>query len=399
VLREGATADAGELQEHVARSLADFKVPRRLVVVDAIPKGPTGKQQRMGLAARLGLDRPSDESGDAPYEAPRTPLESALGALWERVLGADRVGRDDDFFQLGGDSILGAELITRLSEAGIERTDVPLAVLAWAPTVASLAAWLETGERASAGALVPVRSDGALPPLYFVHGGDGDVVALAGLARFLPDRPFVCVRSPALDGEAPSRDVASIAGRYADEIAASAGQGAIAVGGICTGGPIALEVGRELSARGREVGALVLVDPTAAPRRGDGPLAVLRTHLESSGGSRGLVRTSRARAAKLARRLGALPALSAPEERARRSEEAMAAAVRKHRLVPYPGPMTVIHSDGFPTPRPLWEWVAAGGLEWHEIEGPHSSLLRGDRIDVLGEVLAASLEGEPTAAR
>jgi acyl-CoA synthetase (AMP-forming)/AMP-acid ligase II/thioesterase domain-containing protein len=401
VLRPGAAAEPAELQQFLAGAVADFKVPRRLLVVDAIPKGPTGKLQRIGLAAALGLDRPpGPDEAERPFEPPATPLESALAALWGRVLDVEPVGRHDDFFQLGGDSVLAAEVVARLGEAGVEREDVPLAALAWAPTVAALAGWLEELADTARTPLVPIRSEGGRPPLFFVHGGPGDVVAIAGLARFLDDeQPLVCLRSPVLDGEDPARDVTSAASRYAAEIASYRPEGALAVAGICTSGPVALEIARELQRRGREVSSLVLVDPTPSPREGDGRL---RARLDAAARLRRprvAARFARQRVAVLVRSgVGALVPGSPAKARSLRSERAMAAAAKRHRLVPYPGRVAVIHSDGFPTPRRLWEWVAAGGLEWREIPGDHPRLLLADRIAVLGETLAAALAEHGRAA-
>jgi len=120
-----------ELRRFAADRLAPFKVPRRVLVVDEIPKGPTGKMQRIGLAAQLGLSLlDSDEDakggmGAAPDEfvAPRTPLEETLAALWGQVLGVERVGVHDSFLALGGDSVLAAQILARVHDTiGVEIT-------------------------------------------------------------------------------------------------------------------------------------------------------------------------------------------------------------------------------------------------------------------------------------
>ena len=104
VLREATTVAEGELREFAARRLADFKVPRRILFLDAIPKGPTGKLQRIGLAERLGLTQAAALTEETvPYTPPRTPTEEALAAIWRQVLRVERVGAEDGFLQLGGD--------------------------------------------------------------------------------------------------------------------------------------------------------------------------------------------------------------------------------------------------------------------------------------------------------
>lgn len=133
-----------ELQEFVAQRLAMFKVPDRIVFVTEFPRGPTNKPQRKSLAAALGLlEAHCSQPTSDPFPARlRSVAEERLAALWKSVLGCGTVEMDDDFFQLGGDSISGAQLIARVGEEfGI---DVPLFLLFRIPTLAGLAEWLES---------------------------------------------------------------------------------------------------------------------------------------------------------------------------------------------------------------------------------------------------------------
>lgn len=118
VLRPGAQAGEVELREFAARRLAYFKVPRRLMIVREIPKGPTGKLQRIGLAAKLGLTPPASPPAAEPrgFRAPQNETEAKLCRMWQEILGVETAGADDDFFRLGGDSILAAQFLKRLRE-------------------------------------------------------------------------------------------------------------------------------------------------------------------------------------------------------------------------------------------------------------------------------------------
>jgi acyl-CoA synthetase (AMP-forming)/AMP-acid ligase II len=94
ILRPGAAASEAELRAFAAERLADFKVPDRVLIVDTLPKGPTGKLQRIGLAQKLGLatlDAPSNPS------AARTPVEETLIAIWQEVLRREGMGIHDHF--------------------------------------------------------------------------------------------------------------------------------------------------------------------------------------------------------------------------------------------------------------------------------------------------------------
>lgn len=138
VLRDGAEVSERALRELVASRLSYFKVPRRILVLDAIPKGATGKPQRIGLAARLGLTADARRVSDEAPVAPRTPIEEIVAAAWADVVGAAPRGVHDDFFEAGGDSIRATQVVARVREMlGVELT---LLEFFDAPTVAEVAA-------------------------------------------------------------------------------------------------------------------------------------------------------------------------------------------------------------------------------------------------------------------
>ncbi len=117
VLREGQTVTAGELRQCAAASLADFKVPRQIVFVHVIPKGPTGKIQRIGLAEKLkGELETFTRQEAAGTTKPRNPLEDELLSIWQQVLENEQIGVQDDFLALGGESIQAARILTRVNE-------------------------------------------------------------------------------------------------------------------------------------------------------------------------------------------------------------------------------------------------------------------------------------------
>ena len=118
VLHQHAVATEQDIRLFTARRLADSKVPRRVYIVEELPRTPIGKLQRVGLIERLGLmasgpGQPAMGIGDT---APRTPTEEALSGLWAQVFGLSRVGVHDDFFLMGGDSLLAMQLIARICE-------------------------------------------------------------------------------------------------------------------------------------------------------------------------------------------------------------------------------------------------------------------------------------------
>ncbi|MEW1749997.1 non-ribosomal peptide synthase/polyketide synthase [Streptomyces angustmyceticus] len=154
--------DTEALRAHARQTLPDYLVPTAFVPLTALPLSTNGKVDRAALPAPgTGTDRP------APV-APRTEAERRTAAIWAEVLGVPDVGVEDDFFALGGDSILSIRLTSRLAEAfGTDLT--PRAVFTH-PTPAGLAALLTQGEQAPAGqgAILPAPRDTA-PPLSFAQ--------------------------------------------------------------------------------------------------------------------------------------------------------------------------------------------------------------------------------------
>ncbi len=154
-----ATFIERELRAFLRQRLPDHMVPAVLVVLDVLPLTPNRKIDRKALPA------PEQRRAEEAFLAPRTPVEEVLAGIWAQLLGLERVGAADDFFALGGHSLLGTQVMSRLRAAfGIE---LPLRALFEAPTLADLAARVEEARRDgaiwSAPPLAPVPRQGPLP--------------------------------------------------------------------------------------------------------------------------------------------------------------------------------------------------------------------------------------------
>ena len=186
VLHTPGSITASALQEFVATRLAAFKVPRQIVLVDELPKGATGKVQRLGLAEKFGL-RAADTAVTSEAEAfaaPTTPLEEQLAAIWTHVLGSEHVSRHDDFFRLGGDSILATQFLVRVRDT--LHAEVSFPAFFALPTIAGLAQHIATAGQTcgtlSTPVLQPISRQEALP-LSFAQQ------RLWFLAQLYPDSP------------------------------------------------------------------------------------------------------------------------------------------------------------------------------------------------------------------
>jgi oxalate---CoA ligase len=130
VLRERAAATEPMIRHYLFGRLADFKVPSQVLIVDEIPKGATGKVRRIGLAEKFARHLKRG------FVAPRNDLEREVADIVAEVLGLARVGVDDNFFALGGDSLRATRVISRLRAA--LRVNFPIATVFKQPTVAEL---------------------------------------------------------------------------------------------------------------------------------------------------------------------------------------------------------------------------------------------------------------------
>ena len=200
VLRESALATAAELRVFVAERLAPYKVPRRVVVVDAIPRGPSGKLVRTNLAEVLGLTAPSSDAVALPYIEPRDELELELRGIWQRVLGLDvPPSTDVEFFDLGGDSLHAAELLVDVETSFGRRLSAT--VFVDDATVRGMAAQVRAPPSDAAFVtVIPVQPTGSKPPLFCLLRA-GSIVATRYLASGLgPDQPVYALWIPSMHG-------------------------------------------------------------------------------------------------------------------------------------------------------------------------------------------------------
>ncbi|HEX8274758.1 MAG TPA: amino acid adenylation domain-containing protein [Longimicrobiaceae bacterium] len=154
----GEAARAGELRDFLRGRLPEHMVPGAFVALESLPLTPSGKLDRRALP------EPAADGG-AEHVAPRTPAEEVLAAIWAEVLGVERVGVEDSFFDLGGHSLLATRVASRARAAlGVE---LPVRALFEAPTVAALAARAEAlrleGRGVRVPPVVPVARERALP--------------------------------------------------------------------------------------------------------------------------------------------------------------------------------------------------------------------------------------------
>ncbi|HEY7499940.1 MAG TPA: amino acid adenylation domain-containing protein [Vicinamibacterales bacterium] len=238
--------------------LPSYMVPAAFVMLSELPRTPNGKLDRGALPA-------PDWSGGLPGRAaatPRTTIEERLLSMWRDVIGVEAIGIDDNFFDIGGRSRLGAQIFARIErEIGAR---LPLATLFEAPTIAALAREIETKANASLlwRSVVPIRATGSGAPVFCVHPVGGNVLAYGDLARRLePAVACYGLQAVGLDGvAAPLTSVEAMARRYVEEIRSIQPRGPYHLCGFSFGGLVAFEMARRLRREGETVGLLALLD-------------------------------------------------------------------------------------------------------------------------------------------
>lgn len=244
---------AVSLREHAAAALPIHMVPSAYVEVAAFPLTPSGKLDRNAL--------PEPEVTAGTGRTAVTDQQKRLCALFSEVLGVSVTGIDDDFFALGGHSLL----LVRLA-AMIRRdlaVEIPVAALMVAPTVAEVAALLaEDGQASdSLAPVLPLRAGGTEPPLFCLHPASGLSWQFAGLKRYLPqDVPIYGLQSPLFSGASLPATIGELAAQYADAVVATAPAGPVRLLGWSFGGSMALLVAQELTRRGRQVDFVGMLD-------------------------------------------------------------------------------------------------------------------------------------------
>lgn len=262
VLRDGAEVTAAELRVFVSNRLAPFKVPRRVIVLDEIPRGRTGKIERSNLATTLGLDQASGtRSVDAPRVEPVDDLERELVAIWQSVLAIDEPPSTDiDFFELGGDSLYATELLTDI-EAAFGRRLTATTFLTGA-TVREMANALRGAPRVDSGAsIVPVQPAGSKPPLFCLLRGGSVVTVRHFTATLGSDQPVYALWYPTMHGPPDAAgSVEEIAAACSDAVREVRPDGPYFLFGHSLGGVVIYETARRLAGLGHEVGLVVLAD-------------------------------------------------------------------------------------------------------------------------------------------
>ena len=243
-------------RENLKRVLPGYMVPGQFVILPKLPVTPNGKLDKKALPA-------PGQAVALPGPAP-TDTETGLIQIWQQMLHTEQVGLDDDFFDLGGHSLIAVQVMSRIETETGRR--LPLSTLFEYPTVRELAQLLGADELTQTHkSLVPIRPQGSLVPIYVIHGIGLNLLNFQSLVAYMnPEQPIYGLQARGLDGtEAPLDNMETIAATYLAEVLAQNPTGPYALAGYSFGGYVAYEMARQLKATGREVKMVGMFDTNA----------------------------------------------------------------------------------------------------------------------------------------
>jgi amino acid adenylation domain-containing protein len=275
----GSEPTVSEMRRHLAERLPPQMIPSGYVQVAALPLNQNLKVDRTALPAPSRA-RPALDHAYAP---PEDPTQAALVHIWQGLLDTEPIGIRDDFFDLGGDSLLVTAMMAAIEEAiGVAAS--PSLFLSGS-TIEHVAAGLSRPGTADA-QVVPVQADGARPPLYFLHGDYlGRGLYCRRIARALgPEQPVFALTPCGLDGEPAPPTIEEMAARHLRALRRHQPRGPYRLLGNCNGGLIALEMARRLAEEGDPVEQVFVIRTSARNAR----FSEARRLVERGGGLLGL---------------------------------------------------------------------------------------------------------------
>ena len=398
---------------------------------------------KVDAEARAGDDAAAESGGPqyerpnitSDYVAPATPIERELATMWRELLGVERVGRDDDFFELGGQSLIAVRLFTRMKKR--YSINLPLSTLFEAPTIAQCAVIVAAklgivdpvdtvddsavavtvaevvpppvalGEPGFRSLVTIQRGSDELIPFFCVHGSGGNVLNFRDLSQAMGrSQPFYGLQSRGIDGVSrPHQSIEEMANAYLGEIRELQPEGPYMLGGYSGGGLVAFEMAHQLTAAGETVALIVMFD-TFPPQIPDRDLTVAKRLRRLRDERMGYLRqavTRRldvrhdaallAKAEAIAAQGGTVPV----EMRDMHVQLSFVRAAEKYVLRPWPGHVVLMRAEEGGYEASLlgvtygWDELV-GEFELVQVPGNHDTLVLEPNATTLVQQLRATLD-------
>ncbi len=400
VLHTGQEVTSTNLKTYLQERLPEYMVPSAVMVLESFPLTPNGKVDRKALPTPQ-IDR---ETKQVEYVPPRDEIETELAEIWKENLNLKKVGVLDNFFDLGGHSILAVRLLTQIEDKF--NREISMVEFFQNPTIEGLATHIRTTEDSDylRKILVKFHDNGGERPIFFIHPSGGSVHWYTFLAEALGDAiPFYGIQAVGTDGKVePHHTIEQMASFYIAAMRQRQPAGPYVFGSWSMGVVIAYEVARQLTAMGETVERVILLDqgpdlPQAQPEdsaeflsrmfmgRLNIPVEKLR---EMDYDEQLKFVLKKAKKAKIFPRFLKLERFKIYVKILKIQQDAW----RIYKPRPFPGKVTLIRSservDPPGTPRDLgWSRLAKGGVEIYEVTGDHNTILHKPNVQELANLL------------
>ncbi|HEY9810090.1 MAG TPA: amino acid adenylation domain-containing protein [Halomicronema sp.] len=409
VLKSG-TKSIHHIREFLKEKLPAYMIPSALVLLDKIPMTPNGKIDRKALP------EPEFERNESPdsFVAPRNQIEAQLVEIWQSVLGVKNVGVTDNFFDLGGHSLLGLRLFAQI-EKTMGKT-LPLPALFQAPTIEKITNLLNQKDLpASFGMLIELQPEGKKRPLFCIHAVGGNVFSYQIMTKYMgKNRPIYGLQSKGLYGKVtPNTRVEDMAADCIQEMKSVQPEGPYLLAGHSFGGVLAFEIAQQLVKAGEKVALLAVLD-TFSPllfKQSRPPFSYqLSIHklnlsrLEKTEQIKYITDRVKWKVQALINKLNKKlftknldAVVDEVPEYLQLIESLNHQAARQYKPQVYPGKITLLRAIERPTTKyydPLlgWDKLAAGGVDIAEVPGHHKTMILEPRVRFLAKKLEECIE-------
>jgi thioesterase domain-containing protein/acyl carrier protein len=268
IVPEDDSISAESVRHFLANWLPAYMIPSSFVAIEAVPRTTNGKIDDERLRE---ID--AQPISATVYRVPTTNTEREIESLWRNLLGLGAISVNDDFFQLGGDSLMATRFAVTIREKFA--VDLPLAQMLKAPTIAAVAAWIDDAERAGpelpAGVIQLKEGRKSLAPLFLAPPASGSpscYLVFAGAIQI--DRPVYAFEAPGFTSGSAIACFKTQARKYVELLRAVQPRGPYYLAGWSLGGTVAFEMARQLREANFEVAYLGLLD-AAVPENGRFP--------------------------------------------------------------------------------------------------------------------------------
>jgi amino acid adenylation domain-containing protein len=409
VTEKGVRAPVSELRKHLAEQLPVHQLPHYLIELDELPL-TTGGKVALNQLLPPNMVRPPLSNG---YVTPADELEEKLVAIWEERIGVNGIGVMDDFFELGGDSLIGALLFAQVEE--VLGKNLPVSTLLKATTIRDQARLIRGEDiELSFAPIIPINTKGDREPMFFIPGKGGYPTRVRHLARKIdPGTPIYALQDLVIDHPNQAlRSVESIATFYLSEIRKRFPQGPRILVGESFGGLIAYEMAQQILKTGEAAPLLIMLDSlnqkadAINPFEQDDWSPMYRVWFEKHhtiltesdwqgrweyvqfywhNGAQKVKWLMRRRLPRLLKRNA--PALP---DRLRRNEKNNVRTGMKYSAQPYPGRVILFKATRGPAsadPTNGWNRVALGELVIHPVDCYHGSILFEPAVSQVAAIL------------